>query len=161
MISVIENTITRIRTIEETDTPYFMKGSWDEITRKLDEKSQDNTELRYQRFPLIVLIIPVTYTEDFKANTGILDADPFDIYYFVETRGDKDTDWRYTENYQTLKDLSDLFNREFQKVVTNEMEITRSFNPHLEGREYIFNTPVDAWVDSYSGLQLREICENL
>lgn len=141
--------------------PYFMADRLTEITRILTDKAQDNTALRYQRFPLIVLIIPVGFTEDEKAKTGIIETESFDIYFFVETEGDSDNDARRTLNYSTLETLSDLFNKELSYTVTNDMLVRKEWNPDTEGREYIFTEPVDAWINSYNDLELKELCENL
>ena len=137
--------------------PYFMKGRWSEITRELIDKGESQT-YKGQRFPLIVLLIPIEFEEDKKKNTTIKDVSGLTIYYFIETDGTKNTDWRYTNLYSTLETLSESFNTEFKKAVIGEMIGSSEWNPHMDGRAYVFTSPVDAWVDTYSNLKLQNIC---
>lgn len=127
------------------NAPYFMKGRWTEITRLLTDKD-GSVKFRKQKFPLICLIIPISETKDRqKANPEI--ETNLTVYFFVETKEDKDTDWRFTNKYSTLETLEELFIKELKKYVIGDMDVEQEWNPHMDGTAYVFTTPVDAWRD--------------
>lgn len=141
----------------KANAPYFMKGRWTEITRELIDKSQSST-YRKQRFDLITLILPIQSSQDYKRDQLTKDVPSLEIYFFTPTDERKNTDWRVDNTYPILEALRNRFNDEFKIVVIGEMDIEDEFNPHMDGRAYVFSEPVDAWVDRYSNLKIQDIC---
>jgi hypothetical protein len=139
------------------NAPYFMKGRWTEITKDLIDKADSSTYMN-QRFPLIVLIIPIEFTEDKKRDEGLIDVSGLEIYYFVESDDTKTTDEKYTATYSTLESMSETFNTEFKRVVLGDMFASSEWNPVMDGRAYVFSSPVDAWIDRYEELKLQDVC---
>jgi hypothetical protein len=130
----------------KANAPYHMRDRWSNITRELADKAQTTT-YRNQRFPLIALIIPVASTKNRRKANPEIDA-TLEIYFFVETDERKNTEWRLDNTYSVLEALEIKFINELKKYVIEDMEVEEEFNPHMEGRQYVFTSPVDAWRDS-------------
>jgi len=128
------------------NAPYFMKGRWSEITRELADKADSSTYMN-QRFDLICLIIPFSENKDRKKANPELDLN-LEIFFFTETDDSEDTDWRYTNKFPVLEALEIRFINELKKYVIGEMDVESEWNPMMEGRAFVFTSPVDAWRDS-------------
>ena len=128
------------------NSPYFMKGRWSEITRELSDKAS-STIYKNQRFELICLIIPFSESKKRKKASPEIEVD-LSIYFFTETDDNKNTDWRYTNKFPVLEALEIRFINELKKYIIGEMDVESEWNPHMEGRAYVFTSPVDAWRDT-------------
>ena len=93
------------------------------------------------------MIIPFSQSKNRKKSNPEIELS-LDIYFFTETDDTKDTDWRYTNKYPVLEALEEKFINELKKYTIGDMDVDEEWNPHMEGRAYVFTSPVDAWRDS-------------